>query len=68
MAEFFTAAAEPIRYAGPDSDDPLTFRWHDTDRVGERSMAEHLRQAAAATASSLAATPAGTAAGATTDG
>ena len=44
MAEFFTEVAEPIRYAGPDSDDPLTFRWYDADRVvGERTMAEHLR-------------------------
>ena len=44
MAEFFTEVSEPIRYAGPDSNDPLTFRWYDADRmVGERTMAEHLR-------------------------
>ena len=44
MAEFFTDVPEPIRYAGPDSDDPLAFRWYDADRVvGERTMAEHLR-------------------------
>ena len=44
MAEFFTEVAEPIRYAGPDSDDPLTFRWYDADRVvGDRTMAEHLQ-------------------------
>ncbi|MYJ36686.1 MAG: xylose isomerase [Acidimicrobiaceae bacterium] len=44
MTEFFTDVSEPIRYAGPDSDDPLTFRWYDADRVvGERTMAEHLR-------------------------
>ncbi len=44
MAEFFTEVPEPIRHAGPDSDDPLTFRWYDADRrVGERTMAEHLR-------------------------
>lgn len=44
MAEFSTEVPEPIRYAGPDSDDPLTFRWYDADRVvGERTMAEHLR-------------------------
>ncbi len=44
MAEFFTEVSEPIRYAGPDSDDPLTFRWYDADRVvGQRTMAEHLR-------------------------
>lgn len=57
MVEFFTEVAEPIRYAGPDSDDPLTFRWYDADR-----------RAAVATAGSLAATPAGMAVGATTDG
>ncbi|MYI36623.1 MAG: xylose isomerase [Acidimicrobiaceae bacterium] len=44
MAEFFTEVPEPVRYAGPDSKDPLTFRWYDADRVvGERTMAEHLR-------------------------
>ena len=44
VAEFFTEVPEPIRYAGPDSDDPLAFRWYDADRVvGERTMAEHLR-------------------------
>ena len=47
MAEFFTEVPEPIRYAGPGSDDPLTFRWYDADRVvGERTMAEQLRIAA----------------------
>ena len=46
MAEFFTEVSGPIRYAGPDSDDPLTFRWYDADRVvGDRTMAEHLRVA-----------------------
>ena len=46
MAGFFTEVSEPIRYTGPDSDDLLTFRWHDADRVvGERTMAEHLRTA-----------------------
>ena len=38
MAEFFTEVAEPVRYAGPDSDDPLTYRWYGADRaVGERT-------------------------------
>ena len=32
MAEFLTEVSEPIRYAGPGSDDPLTFRWYDADR------------------------------------
>ncbi len=45
---FFTEITEPIRYAGLDSIDPLSFRWYDADRVvGDRSMAEHLRFAAA---------------------
>ncbi|MEY2960041.1 MAG: hypothetical protein RLZZ01_2609 [Actinomycetota bacterium] len=40
----FFEEVEPIRYAGPGSDDPLTFRWYDADRiVGDRTMAEHLR-------------------------
>ncbi len=44
MSEFFTDVADPIRYEGPDSDDPLTFRWYDADRVvGGRTMAEQLR-------------------------
>ena len=35
-----------IPFAGPDSDDPLAFRWYDADRVvGDRTMAEHLRVA-----------------------
>jgi xylose isomerase len=37
---------EPIRYAGPESDDPLTFRWYDADReVLGRTMQDHLRMA-----------------------
>ncbi len=41
--EFFTGVGQ-IPYAGPDSDDPLTFRWYDADRVvaGKR-MEDHLR-------------------------
>ena len=43
MTEFFDAV-EAIRYQGPESDDPLAFRWYDADRiVGDRTMAEHLR-------------------------
>ena len=47
MTEFFTTVPEPISYAGPESDDPLTFRWYDPDRVvaGTR-MEDHLRFAA----------------------
>ena len=37
---------EPVRYRGPDSDDPLSFRWYDPDRVvAGRTMADHLRPA-----------------------
>jgi xylose isomerase len=44
MAEFFTEVTERIRYAGPDSDDPLAFRWYDADRVvAGRRMEDHLR-------------------------
>jgi xylose isomerase len=43
MTSFFDSI-EPIRYAGPDSTDPLAFRWYDADRVvGGKTMAEHLR-------------------------
>lgn len=42
---FFDDVA-PVRYAGPDSDDPSTFRWYDADRVvAGRPMSEHLRMA-----------------------
>jgi xylose isomerase len=40
----FFDAVDTIAYAGPDSDDPLSFRWYDADRVvAGRTMAEHLR-------------------------
>jgi len=43
--EFF-AGVGPIRYAGPESDDPLTYRWYDAGRVvGDRRMQDHLRLA-----------------------
>ena len=29
---FFDTVPEPIRYEGPDSDNPLAFRWYDADR------------------------------------
>jgi len=46
MSEFFTSVPEPIAYEGPESDNPLAFRWYDADRmVGDRTMAEHLRMA-----------------------
>jgi xylose isomerase len=40
----FFEGIDTIRYAGPDSDDPLTFRWYDADRVvAGRTMRDHLR-------------------------
>jgi xylose isomerase len=46
MSEFFSTVREPIAYEGPESDNPLAFRWYDADRmVGDRTMAEHLRMA-----------------------
>jgi len=45
---FFDTVAGPIQYEGPDSDNPLAFRWYDAGRVvGDRTMAEHLRFAVA---------------------
>ena len=45
MAEFFSNV-DQIRYSGPDSDDPLSYRWYDKDRVvGDKTLAEHLRLA-----------------------
>ncbi len=43
--EFFEGIG-PIRYAGPASDDPLTYRWYDADRVvAGRRMEDQLRMA-----------------------
>jgi xylose isomerase len=43
MGEFFEGVGR-IEYRGPESDDPLSFRWYDADRVvAGRTMAEHLR-------------------------
>ena len=40
----FFESVEPIQYEGPESDNPLAFRWYQPDRVvGDRTMAEHLR-------------------------
>ncbi len=44
MSSFFTEVEGRIPYEGPDSDNPLAFRWYDPDRVvAGRTMAEHLR-------------------------
>jgi xylose isomerase len=43
MSSFF-GDLQPIRYAGPNSTDPLTFRWYDRTRtVLGKTMEEHLR-------------------------
>ncbi len=40
----FFDSVDSIRYAGPDSDDPLSFRWYDAERqVLGRSMRDQLR-------------------------
>lgn len=46
MTEFFGEVTAPIRYEGPDSDNPLAYRWYDRDRVvAGRRMEDHLRLA-----------------------
>ena len=43
MEDYF-AGIEPIRYAGPDSRDPLSYRYYEPERViAGKSMAEHFR-------------------------
>ena len=45
--EFFPRLQQ-VRYEGPQSDNPLAFRWYDPDRlVAGRTMREHLRFACA---------------------
>ena len=44
MTTEFFADIDTIRYEGPDSDDPLAFRWYDADRlVLGKTMRDHLR-------------------------
>jgi xylose isomerase len=44
MPDYFPDVTEPIRYEGPDSDNPLAFKHYDADAVvAGRSMAEHFR-------------------------
>jgi xylose isomerase len=48
MRAFFTEVAAPVGYGGPDTDEPLAFRWYDAERVvAGRSMRDHLRLAVA---------------------
>ena len=43
MSEFF-AGIDAIKYEGPDSRNPLAFRWYDASRVvAGKTMAEHFR-------------------------
>ena len=44
MSTPFFANVDKITYEGPDTDNPLAFRWYDPDRVVMgKAMAEHLR-------------------------
>ncbi len=48
MEPFFADVTRPIRFEGPDTDNPLAFRWYDAQRVvGGATMAEQLRFAVA---------------------
>jgi xylose isomerase len=44
MTEQFFSISEPLKYEGPDSDNPLSYRWYDPDALvlGKR-MEDHLR-------------------------
>lgn len=43
MEDYF-AGIEPVRYAGPDSRDPLSYRYYEPERViAGKTMAEHFR-------------------------
>ena len=44
--EFFKGIGQ-VKYEGPQSDNPLAFRWYDADKmVAGKSMKDHLRFAA----------------------
>ncbi|WP_027184995.1 xylose isomerase [Desulfovibrio inopinatus] len=48
MKTFFPEVSAPIAYEGPDSKNPLAFKYYDANRiVGNKTMAEHLRIAVA---------------------
>lgn len=48
MTEYFPEVKDCVPYEGPETDNPLAFRWYDADRqVGEKTMAEHLKFAVA---------------------
>ena len=44
MSAFFPEVTRPIPFEGPDSKNPLAFKYYQADRtVGSRTMAQHLR-------------------------
>ena len=44
MAASYFSEIEPVRYAGPQTDNPLAYRWYDPQRIVlGRTMEEHLR-------------------------
>src|ERR1035437_4727267 len=44
MAATYFSEIEPVHYAGPDSNNPLAYRWYDPKRVVlGKTMEEHLR-------------------------
>ncbi|MBS3762923.1 MAG: xylose isomerase [Planctomycetes bacterium] len=48
MSEFFPEVKDSVPYEGPETDNPLAFRWYEADRkVGDKTMAEHLKFAIA---------------------
>jgi xylose isomerase len=48
MTDFFPEVLSPIAYEGPDSKNPLAFKFYDSDKmVGDRTMADHLHFAGA---------------------
>jgi xylose isomerase len=48
MKSYFPGVRRSIRYEGPDSKNPLAFRWYDAKRIVRgKPMAEHLRFAVA---------------------
>ncbi len=47
MVEYFPQVKKPVRFEGPDSKNPLAFKWYDARRVvGVKTMAAHLKFAA----------------------
>ena len=48
MTPFFPEVTKPIPFHGPDSREPLAFKYYDRERkVGNRTMERHLKFAVA---------------------